>query len=187
MKEALKNLTKDMWNVPNALTIMRIILIPVYLILFNMGLDKWALAVFLIASFTDYLDGYIARKNGLITNFGKLMDPLADKIMVLTVLITLTLRGWANPWLVGIVLFKELLMVCGALLLLRGEKVIASKMAGKAATVAFMLAIVLTFFHPEFTAWGFQLDFWVLLAAVALSLCALCVYARAAYKLKKSK
>ena len=70
MKEALKNLTKDMWNVPNALTIMRIILIPVYLILFSSGLDKWALAVFLLASFTDYLDGYIARKHNLITNYG---------------------------------------------------------------------------------------------------------------------
>ena len=84
MKEKLKNLCTDIWNVPNVLTMIRIALIPVFVVLYVNGQQKAALAVFLAASFTDYLDGYLARKLNQITAFGKLMDPLADKIMVLT-------------------------------------------------------------------------------------------------------
>ena len=71
-------------NVPNVLTLIRLLLVPVYIALFAMGDRYAALTVFLLASLTDMLDGQIARKYGLVTDFGKLMDPLADKIMVVT-------------------------------------------------------------------------------------------------------
>ena len=77
----------NIWNVPNVLTILRLLLIPVFVVLHVMGFPKMALLTFCVASFTDWLDGHIARKHNLITDFGKLMDPLADKLMVCTALI----------------------------------------------------------------------------------------------------
>ena len=74
----------NIWNVPNVLTMIRLALIPVFVTLHAVELEKLALLTFCIASFTDWLDGHIARKYNLITDFGKLMDPLADKLMVCT-------------------------------------------------------------------------------------------------------
>ena len=77
----------NVWNVPNVLTMIRLALIPAFVALHACGHAKLALLVFCIASATDWLDGYIARKHNLITDFGKLMDPLADKLMVCTALV----------------------------------------------------------------------------------------------------
>ena len=105
-------------NVPNVLTIIRLLLVPVYVAVFAAGYRYWALFVFLLASFTDLLDGRIARRYNLITDFGKLMDPLADKIMVLTAMISMAI-GNAQiepviPWLAVIILLgKEIYMVQG--------------------------------------------------------------------------
>ena len=68
-------------NLPNRLTLLRIVLIPVFVVFFSLNYVKAALAVFIIASVTDWADGFIARKMGLVTNFGKIMDPLADKVL----------------------------------------------------------------------------------------------------------
>ena len=87
LRESMNKYFVDIWNVPNVLTMLRLALIPVFLIFYCTGHEKWALVTFLVASFTDFLDGYIARKNNQITAFGKLMDPLADKVMVLTALL----------------------------------------------------------------------------------------------------
>ena len=91
MKVALRDFLKRNANVPNALTALRILLIPLYLALFARGLQYQALVVFLAASFTDLLDGMIARRFHLITDLGKLMDPLADKLMVLTVMFSMAI------------------------------------------------------------------------------------------------
>ncbi len=185
LKESIAELFVDMWNVPNVLTIMRIILIPVFVVLHAKGLLKWALAVFLVASFTDFLDGYLARKNNQITAFGKLMDPLADKVMVCTAMLCQAIGG-AIPWVAfAVVLGKELLMVIGGMFMLRRGVVVYSNMWGKVAQCMFIAALVLSFFHTEFAAW-FPLDSIVLWCSVALTLFAMMVYAvNAAKQLKK--
>ena len=104
----------NIWNVPNVLTILRLLLIPVFVVLHVMGFPKMALLTFCVASFTDWLDGHIARKHHLITDFGKLMDPLADKLMVCTALI---MQGIAKVFPVPaivIVIIKELVMIYGS-------------------------------------------------------------------------
>ena len=87
MKEKIHKLFSNVWTIPNVLTILRIILIPVFVVLFFKGQKMAALAVFCAASLTDMLDGYLARKLNQITDFGKLFDPLADKLMVLTAMV----------------------------------------------------------------------------------------------------
>ncbi len=182
LKESIAELFVDVWNVPNVLTMLRILLIPVFVVLHARGLSKWALAVFLLASFTDFLDGYLARKNNQITAFGKLMDPLADKVMVCTALLCQAIGG-AIPWVAfGVVLGKELLMVLGGVVMLRRGVVVYSNMWGKVAQCMFILALVMSFFHEEFLTWGVPLDSIVLWASVALTLVAMLIYAVQAAK-----
>ena len=111
MKDRLKKLFTNVWNIPNALTMLRLALIPVFVILFWNGHRKMALVVFVVASLTDMLDGMLARKLNQITDFGKLFDPLADKLMVLTALVCQGLAGvfpWSAILIVGL---KELVML----------------------------------------------------------------------------
>ena len=113
-------------NIPNILTIFRILLIPVFIVFFSKGMYPSAIVVYGIAGVTDVLDGYIARKNNIITDFGKLADPLADKLMQVTAFTALTVRGWI-PWPIVVVLAaKEILMVCGAFFLLKRKEVVVS-------------------------------------------------------------
>ncbi len=132
-------------NLPNILTILRILLIPVFYSLYQKGMPAQALLVFLIASFTDFLDGYLARKWNQITNFGKLADPAADKIMVLTALYCLAADG-RIPWFApAVILIKELAMVAGSLCMLGKKVVVYANIWGKLATVAFIVSLVLVF------------------------------------------
>ena len=91
----------------NKLTIFRVVLIPVFLVLAYAGQRYWALAVFVIASLTDMLDGYIARHYNQITDFGKFMDPLADKLLVCSTLVALTALGRAPAWAVIVIIARE--------------------------------------------------------------------------------
>lgn len=192
-RASVKRLFTDMWNVPNALTILRMILIPVFVVLFFSGATpeetdicrKWALAVFVAASITDCLDGLIARKYNLITDFGKLFDPLADKLMICTALICQGIAG-VFPWIaIIIVMAKELLMVLGGVFMLKRNIVVYSNMWGKSAQVCFIAALVLSFFHNELAAANLPLDQIVLWLTVALALAAMAVYAiQAIQKLK---
>ena len=177
LKEAVQTYFVDIWNVPNVLTMIRLVLIPVFVILYVNQLQKGALIVFLAASFTDFLDGYLARKHNQITAFGKLMDPLADKVMVCTALLCQAISG-IFPWSAfAVVMSKELLMVIGGAFLLKRDIVVYSNMLGKVAQCSFILALVLSFFHAEFAAWGVRLDRIILWISVALTLCALVDYA----------
>ena len=186
MKERVKKLFTNVWNVPNTLTILRLILVPVFVAVFWSGHPKWALAVFCAASLTDLLDGYLARKLNQITDFGKLFDPLADKLMVLTALFCQGMAG-VLPWTpILIVLGKELLMVIGGALLLGKGTVVYANYFGKTAMVSFILSLILSFFHEELAAWGTRLDIILLWITVGLALLALGVYAAGALKqLKK--
>ena len=101
-------------NLPNKLTIFRVILIPFFvaLLLFDItAYDKWiALAIFIIASLTDFLDGHIARKYNLVTNFGKFMDPLADKLLVCSALICLVELSKIPAWIVILIIAREFII-----------------------------------------------------------------------------
>lgn len=182
LRESMNKYFVDIWNVPNVLTMLRLALIPVFLIFYCTGHEKWALVTFLVASFTDFLDGYIARKNNQITAFGKLMDPLADKVMVLTALLCQTVTGVFPLAAFIIVMLKELMMVLGGAFMLKRDVVVYSNMLGKTAQVAFIAALVLSFWHTEFQGLGVAVDAWVLWIAVALALAAMVDYAIGAWK-----
>lgn len=127
-----------------------------------------------MAGITDILDGYIARKYELITPFGTVMDPLADKLMLLTVLGCYTIAKMIPPWIIGVILIKELLMIVGGLFLYFGmdKHVVSSNKYGKIATVFFYLAIVMLVFSPDH-----RFVIGALTMAVILKLLALVKYA----------
>lgn len=101
------------WNVPNALTVLRILMVPLFLVLLltdggnDVTLRWWALIVFLLAMFTDFVDGYLARRNNLITNFGKIADPIADKSLMAAALIGLVIIVELPWWVPVIILVRE--------------------------------------------------------------------------------
>lgn len=164
-------------NVPNTLTVIRALLIPVYWYLFMNDHRRAALCVFIAASLTDIADGYIARKYNLITNFGKLMDPLADKLMVISVMLSLAIKGIV-PWAVlAILLLKEGLMVAGGALLYRRGVVVYAIWIGKLAQFTVVCALLSCFFHEQLAeALGFPLHLLLLWLGVALTLTALVIY-----------
>lgn len=165
-------------NVPNALTLLRLLLIPVYWVLMMGRNDEMsALVVFVAASLTDLLDGYIARKYNLITDVGKLFDPLADKLMVLSVLLTLVLKGIAPLAIMMILLVKELIMMIGGYLMLRRKMVVYSSPIGKTAQFVIVLALLACFFYKDFS--DFPLHLALLWTGVALKIAALVYYTKA--------
>lgn len=101
------------WNIPNALTVLRILMVPLFLVLLltdggnDVTLRWWALVVFLLAMFTDFVDGYLARRNNLITNFGKIADPIADKSLMAAALIGLAIIVELPWWVPVIILVRE--------------------------------------------------------------------------------
>ena len=143
-------------NLPNKLTIFRIILVPIMVIIPFLGLDErvagipisWIIIdiIFIIASITDKLDGYLARKNNQITVFGKFLDPLADKILVLSAMIMLVEMSKLPAWIPIIVLAREFVVSGYRLVAVeKGGKVIAASKWGKLKTVTQMFAIILAF------------------------------------------
>ena len=179
---------ENIWNVPNKLTMIRMALIPVYWVLFFNGHRYWALAAFAVASLTDLADGYIARKYNLITNFGKLMDPLADKLMSVSVMLSQVIAGIV-PWPIFLILMlKEGVMVAGGLALFRREIVVYSHWIGKAAQTFVVLGLLACFFREwlEGTL-GFPVHLVLLWIGVGLTLCALIHYVRWGLQLYKDK
>ena len=176
LKDRIRKLFTNVWTIPNVLTMIRLALVPVFVVLFLNGHKMASLAVFVAASLTDMLDGYLARKLNQITDFGKLFDPLADKLMVLSAMVCQGIAG-VFPWsAIIIVACKELLMVLGGLFMLSRNVVVYSNYAGKAAQVCFIISLVLAFFHDELAAWGVQLDLSFLWATVALAIVAMVIY-----------
>ena len=129
-------------NLPNKLTTMRVALIPVFIVLYMMKLNIWALAVFIVASFTDFLDGYLARKMGLVTDYGKIMDPLADKLLVASAFVCMVETGTVPAWMVIIILAREFAITGLRAVTAGNGTVIAAGKSGKTKTVTQMLAII---------------------------------------------
>lgn len=158
--------SQQIWNIPNILTMLRIAMIGLFIWQYAVGHRIAALVIFLLAGLTDFLDGFIARRYSLITDFGKLMDPLADKLMQLTALICLCVSGLVPLWVIITVAAKELFMVAGGLLILRHNLVVRAHFVGKLATVVFIVAIAATFLHDYLA----PLDAYLQILAVALTL-----------------
>lgn len=135
-------------NLPNKLTILRVILIPFFVVFMLFDItgtaDKWiALVIFCVASLTDMLDGKIARKYNLVTNFGKFMDPLADKLLVCTALICLTSMNRLNVIVVLVIIAREFIISGFRLVAADNDIVIAASYWGKFKTVSQMFMLIL--------------------------------------------
>jgi len=139
-----------MKHIPNILTVLRFVLIPG--IITSIVKEKYILAfiILTISGLTDVLDGYIARKYNFITDFGKLIDPLADKTTQISILATLTIVNIIPIWILIIMLIKEFAMISGASFLYGKDLVVSSKWYGKLATVLFYVAIVVSLFIRQF-------------------------------------
>ena len=140
------------WNVPNALSLVRIVLIPVFLVLYFAGWDRWAFIVLIISGVTDALDGFIARRFHQITDCGKLLDPIADKLTQVAVVVALATRyGELLPLAILCLVKESCQAVGGAIMLRRRGEVRGSRWFGKASTVVFyasMAALVLLSLPP---------------------------------------
>jgi cardiolipin synthase len=159
-------------NIPNTLTVIRFFLVPIFIIVFFSPSEaslQYAVYIFIAAGISDVLDGYIARRYKLITKWGQVMDPLADKLMQLTVLICFTVKEIIPIWGVVIIGLKELLMICGSLYLyLRKQKmVIPANKYGKFDTLIFYVAIIFVAFKLPFST--YLLGIAVLLTAYAFA------------------
>lgn len=139
-------------NLPNKLTVMRVVMVPFFVAFMLIGAIPynylWALLVFAAASITDMLDGKIARKYNLITNFGKFLDPLADKILVASALICFVQLGWCSAWVTALILAREFVVSGVRLVAASSDKkvVIAAGMLGKMKTAMTMVAICVILF-----------------------------------------
>lgn len=173
-------------NVPNLLTLIRLLLIPVYWWLMMVREDEYsALIIFVVASATDLLDGYIARRFDLITDLGKLFDPLADKLMVLSVMLSLVLKGILPLLILVIILLKESLMIVGSAMMLHYQVVVSARSIGKIAQFVVVMGLLLCFFRERFAA--FPLHLWVLWLGVALTLSALIYYGTSCIRAIRSR
>ena len=134
-------------NTPNKLTLLRVLMVPLFMIFMlydGIPYAKWiSVLLFVLAFFPDWLDGYLARKNNQVTNFGKIMDPLADKLLVTAALVCLNVTGVVSPWVTIIILAREFI-VSGVRISAASEgNVIAASIWGKAKTMWQFIALTL--------------------------------------------
>lgn len=149
----MKTKLKELMNIPNGLTVLRILMVPAFVITYFTFREEPVIpfVVYVAAELTDALDGILARKLGCITWFGKLFDPVADKMMSVAFLVCLCVDKVIPLWMLVIVLMKELYMVIGASLLWHKKFVVKSDYMGKTATVLFVLSacMVMPWHHFE--------------------------------------
>ncbi len=162
-------------NLPNKLTVLRMILVPFFVatLLMSKSNDslKWvALALFVIASLTDLADGYIARKNNLVTNFGKFMDPLADKILTISGMICLIELGRIPSWIVVIIVAREFIISGFRLVAAENGVVIAANYWGKFKTTFQMIMIILMIMNIPQLQLLTNIVMWIALALTLISL-----------------
>ncbi|NLO40315.1 MAG: phosphatidylglycerophosphate synthase [Ruminiclostridium sp.] len=175
------NKNKSKWrHIPNILTVLRLLAVPLMAVWMLAG--KWteSLVLFLLAELTDILDGAIARRFQFISNFGKLVDPLADKLLQLTALLLLSVGNRLPPVFFYILCAKELAMVVGSLFFLKKDIVVSSNWVGKAAAAVLFAGIVLAFLNIAAAAY-------VLWLGVGVSLAAAVVYLKGYLKQIKEK
>lgn len=171
-------LQKVLRNIPNILTIFRIALIPFIIITIINDEYFTAIMFFILSGLTDVLDGFIARKFNFITDFGKLMDPLADKLTQIATLISIVINGLIPYWILIIIVLKEVILVCGAAFLYGKSIVTPSKWFGKLSTVVLYIAIFLSMTIKAFNLPPIYetIDFYIYCAAIVTTLFSLVMY-----------
>ena len=162
-------------NLPNKLTVLRVIMIPFFVLFMLTDLagaaSKYiALAVFCVASFTDFLDGYLARRDNLVTNFGKFMDPLADKLLVCSALICLIPQGKLETWIVLVIIAREFIISGFRLVASDNGIVIAASYWGKFKTVSHMSMIILLILDLPFLWIVSEIVKWIAVVLTIVSL-----------------
>lgn len=146
---------------PNVLTLLRFLLIPLYLYIFFTGHEQSAFLIMLLAGLTDVLDGYIARKRNQVTELGSMLDPLADKLMLLAVIFSFLAAGWLPLVAVIAFVFRDAGMIVGSVLFrVRGKKTVPANVMGKLTTVLFYTAILFIVLKLKYAV----AFFWVVLA-----------------------
>lgn len=166
---------KQKLNLPNRLTIFRMLLVPLMVAAFSFeawlpGWNYWAAGIFFIADMTDIVDGYIARKRNQITNFGKLMDPIADKLLFCSAFISMTYNGMLNPILCIIFVGREIIVSGFRLVTAGSGTVIAANWLGKLKSTLQVIAILATLLgNPIFSMWNFPFDFGVMCTAAVFT------------------
>ena len=163
-------------NLPNKLTVLRVIMVPFFVFFMLTGVggaaNKWiALIIFCVASLTDMLDGKIARARNLVTNFGKFMDPLADKLLVCSAMICMIPLGKLQAWFVIVIIAREFIISGFRLVAADNDIVIAASYWGKFKTVSQMIMIILLILHFDgiFVILE-QIFIWLSLALTIISL-----------------
>jgi len=175
-------------NLPNKITLARIGLVFVFMVfLFLGGLPAKliALAIFILAVATDYLDGYIAKKYNIVSDFGKIMDPVADKVLTLAAFLAFVEMKLVPAWMVVIIIFREMLITSIRIVALRNKEVLSAGMGGKQKTASQMVSIIVIlifiiikeagvrtfgFWNPDFEYWYRQLIFLLMIITVALTI-----------------
>ena len=135
-------------NTANKLTVIRVVMIPIFMLVLYLGVpgaNYWALAIFAAASATDWLDGYIARKYNMVTDFGKFMDPLADKCLVTAAMLWFVEVGQMPAWALLVVIVREFAISGVRMQAANKGRVIAAAWSGKVKTASTMVCIVLMF------------------------------------------
>ena len=167
-------------NLPNKLTVLRVIMIPFFVFFYLTGYVYLADIIFIVASLTDLADGKIARKYNLVTNFGKFMDPLADKLLVAAALICFVEVNRIPAWIVLIIISREFIISGFRLVAAEGGKVIAAGYWGKIKTAVTMVTIV--FMIPNFGGiffgafWIYPLELILVYASLILTVVSLIDY-----------
>ena len=175
-------------NIPNSLTALRLLAVPILIWLLALDTSDaraWATVVFLLAAFTDLLDGAIARKRGEITSFGKLADPIADKALIGTALIGLSIMNDLAWWITIVILVRELGVTFLRMWVLKFGVIPASR-GGKAKTMAQIIAISMYLYVPENLVWWSNVAEGVMAIAVLLTLITGFDYVMRALKLRRS-
>jgi cardiolipin synthase (CMP-forming) len=138
-------------NLPNTLTMIRFILIPIYYVVYFSNIPGsmyWALGIILLAGLTDIVDGYLARRNQQVTPLGVMLDPLADKLMMIAVFLSLLISGKISLWQAVAIFLRDVVMILGSLIFhFKGKKTLQANILGKLTTVLFYFALVFLMFN----------------------------------------
>lgn len=173
-------------NLPNKLTIARMCMVPLFMLALMLDTETSrviATILFAVASLTDMLDGKIARKYNMVTNFGKLMDPLADKVLTAAAMICLVELGDLAAWVAVVIIFREYLITGLRSVAASENIVVAANIWGKVKTVCQMIALMLLMLKPQvIVLCGINIGLWLMYVAVLLT-----VYSGVEYVVKLNK
>ena len=163
-------------NIPNKLTVIRILLVPVFIVCISIDVIKYGniigLVIFIVASLTDALDGYIARKYNLITDFGKIMDPIADKLLVISACVSFSAQGLIHHIWIIVIVFRDLIIDSMRVISAKKGIVLAADGIGKFKTAFQMISIILILTYNAFpnlidVKWGKGLFYGSMMLTIA--------------------